>query len=47
MKEQKKKKERSPKSQAYVQNTNPFTPGLGEVLVATENSEGIWEVANI
>jgi hypothetical protein len=37
-------KEKATKSKAYKQNPNPFISGDGLVLVAVENSEGIWEV---
>lgn len=37
-------KEKSSRSKAYKENPNPFTTGTGIVVIAVENSEGIWEV---
>ena len=37
-------KEKKAKAKPYKENPNPFVPGEGDVLVATLNEEGVWEV---
>lgn len=41
--EQKAKQAKTSAKPKY-ENPNPFTEGDGDVLVAVENSEGMWEV---
>ena len=35
----------SARSGSKYKNPNPFSPGEGEVLVASENEDGTWEVS--
>lgn len=41
-----KDKERKVKPRPYQENSYPFVPGDGEVLIAVLNSDGVWEVPN-